>query len=277
MPALFTQMSMRPSSASAASTRCARSSGSATSQRTATIRASARASSSSRSARRAQATTRAPASASTVANRAPRPLEAPVTIATRPASGVGFATSRMIYSTDFSSTNARKVMPNAWSSGNRADPVRGRRAHRPNLAQPSAQAQLREPAAAPGAGRGAHPRRGGRRRPGDGVPRPRRDVLLGVRPRRAAGRLHRQRAPPTRSRVRSARICDASSASEALGRGARRAHDGRRLRDHDQLRLRDRRGEREDRRLSHAAAGSSVGQARSTACRASSASGRRRS
>src|SRR5579864_7650346 len=112
MPALFTQMSIRPSSASAVSTRRARSSRSTTSQRRGTIPGCVRASSSSRSTRRPQATTRAPASASTVAKRAPRPLEAPVTIATRSLSGaVGIATTMMIYSTDFSSTNAREVTP----------------------------------------------------------------------------------------------------------------------------------------------------------------------
>ena len=128
-----------------------------------------------------------------------------------------------------------------------------------------------------GARRGASSGRDRPRRPRHGHPRPRGHVLLGLRPRRAAGRLHRQSAAYEVAQ-RSARICDAIFRSPKPSVcGARGLHDGRWLRDHDQLRLRDRGGGREDRRLPHAARRSSAAPGRSTGCRGSSASARRRS
>ena len=91
------------------------------------------------------------------------------------------------------------------------------------------------------------------RGPRDRDPRARGDILLGVRPRRAAGRLHR-----TVRRVRGrtavgARLRRDLQLVEAVRERARGLHHRGWVRDHDQLRLLDRRGGREDRRLPHAA------------------------
>ena len=89
-PALLTSTSTRPNSAIAASTRAWHWAGSETSVATiSTRRPVSRTSwavSSRRSTRRAPSTTSAPASASACANATPRPLEAPVTMATLPSS-----------------------------------------------------------------------------------------------------------------------------------------------------------------------------------------------
>src|SRR6476620_7562663 len=88
MPALLTRMSTRPNSSIARATRLVQESGSATSVATVSARlpacSTSRAVSASRSTRRAPSARSAPASARPWANATPRPLEAPVTTATRP-------------------------------------------------------------------------------------------------------------------------------------------------------------------------------------------------
>src|SRR6478672_7559482 len=88
MPALLTRMSTRPNSSIASATRLVQDSGSATSVATVSARrpacSTSRAVSASRSTRRAPSARSAPASARPWANATPRPLEAPVTTATRP-------------------------------------------------------------------------------------------------------------------------------------------------------------------------------------------------
>ncbi len=88
MPALLTRTSTRPSSSIARATRSVQAWGSATSvstrERAAPVASTRAAVSASRSTRRAPSTTSAPASARPWANATPRPLEAPVTIATLP-------------------------------------------------------------------------------------------------------------------------------------------------------------------------------------------------
>ena len=77
---------------------------------------------------------------------------------------------------------------------------------------------------------------------------------------------------------RSARICDGDlPLAEAVGVRARGLHDRRRLRDHDQLRLRDRGGGRARSVTSTCGARYSAAPGRSTGCLGSSASAGRRS
>src|SRR5438067_6228165 len=91
-PALLTRMSTCPKRSRAVAINRSRSPASTTSHRTASPSSSS-ASCSRRSALLAATTTDAPAPASTSANRAPRPLEAPLTIATCPSSRKGSKTS----------------------------------------------------------------------------------------------------------------------------------------------------------------------------------------
>src|SRR5437868_130607 len=91
-PALLTRMSTRPKRSSVEASSRSRSLASTTSHGTDSPSISL-ASASIRSARRAATTTDAPAPARTCAKRAPRPLDAPVTIATRPLSRKGSKTS----------------------------------------------------------------------------------------------------------------------------------------------------------------------------------------
>src|SRR5580658_5414514 len=88
MPALFTSTSIRPNALMAALARAVQSSGLVTSARTARPRRPSASTSlrvcTRRSSRRAPSTTSAPAWARACANWTPSPLDAPVTIATRP-------------------------------------------------------------------------------------------------------------------------------------------------------------------------------------------------
>src|SRR4051794_38217810 len=92
-PALLTRTSMRPNRSSVTSTSRSLSASRTTSHPTARALPRCVASDSSRSARRAATTTEAPAPASTRAKRSPSPLDAPVTMATRPSSRNGARTS----------------------------------------------------------------------------------------------------------------------------------------------------------------------------------------
>ena len=76
----------------------------------------------------------------------------------------------------FNKSREEPAMPRRRRS--RADPVRSRRARRSDLAEPPAQAELGQPAAARGARRGAHPRRERSAGARDGDPRPRGNILL---------------------------------------------------------------------------------------------------
>ena len=94
--------------------------------------------------------------------------------------------------------------------------------------------------------------RGRRRRPRDRVPGPRGDVLLGIRSRRAPERLHRaDECARDRAALGAHPRLDLQLA-QGVGLRARGPHDRRRVRDHDQLRLRGRLRGRADRRLPHA-------------------------
>src|SRR6059036_3394515 len=86
MPALFTTTSIRPKRSSVKATSRSRSASTLTSHVHVASPSTSAARRSSRSARRAAPTTWAPAADRTRAKRSPSPLEAPVTMATRPSS-----------------------------------------------------------------------------------------------------------------------------------------------------------------------------------------------